>query len=1217
MTSSSTTTTSALPPAQQYSSNGRTRGHAHSLSSDNMRPRSASSAGSSASTSRSVDSAPVKIGSSSSGTTPQQAHAGLSDEQRLSVLRMQQAQKRPRMLRLTPAVSASRSLSAAMAPLASSSTKREGESSRPASIIGLPSIGGQYASSSSTSSGSSSATVSDSESVHAAPNAGLTIAIHPRTNALYAQAEADDKVAFPVVGSPPNAHAIPLHPGSRKALAQKLGLQPADGVLLQLDLGCISGPSMSQQSSSGSVNSAMTLPDLVRKKSGEPVKSSLKHFSQSAFLHRADSSPAAPASFRAKSVPNTPTVAKAVHFDPILEHIKVFKYRQRPTAVSRDGSPEHTETETEEEKEFPFYGNWRKHAAAVAAGSSPGGGSSASPGSGASTPILEAAGGGGAAEQLVLRLPNFPSSAKLSVERNVFLERVFLSDDLRSVKGTVQVRNMAFEKWVAVRFTLDNWATACEVSAEYTESIKGGKSDRFTFSIKLNEMLLWTRGQQETKTMLLCLRYNAAGEEFWDNNEGENYQLDFRKRPIAQAEGAGTRQGSSAAAASGSGSGSRSSSRGPETASPNMARAATVGSSVSRKANSPGLAGAEFGSTSSSSTSSLSRRSAKLLFEAEELDRTLTKLRADDDEAEAALRSIKTRRRSPPSSPGSANGGPNGASGHGRSSSPSMWQSRYDFDQSLRDPKSGSRTTNAGRQAALDYFSAKPPAPASALQRSVFIGSSSTGSPTLHVEGDVFSPADSVGSVGSDTPVPTRRSSTTPVAVQLKSTSTMMKDGMGATLPVPMGVFTAKAGMISPGLGDVIAHLPTSISTNSATSSPSTVAGSPGSDATISPGANADDAEGSSRPVVRQGQRQDSGTAIMFTPVGLRGGSVDSGRAQSMHTKYFSYPVNRSTLSPAAGSLHRFSGGSEERAPSPLSRPVLVMDEASLVVSDRSSPTKKDRSNRGELLLSSIFVTDSSSPQHSPVSPLSSPNPFSPSLSVSSLESDNTTCLASPEDTVLTSGVSGNSANRRSVGELRAPASIEDIHRSLLSMARSENSGPSTPEMSLPSSFGATSTNGSLMTMITSSSSGGGPGSNSSHSQPGSGSPTLSAISDSSSSSSMKPNSVSSYDELIARFCFYDSSAESTSAVAAAASSSANLNGGGSHIALVPSIVGGADVGDDTLLAPIIGTASLNGPVHSGLQRDVHVPHMSHLGFANSMGSPSTESGSTTPTIGF
>ena len=39
------------------------------------------------------------------------------------------------------------------------------------------------------------------------------------------------------------------------------------------------------------------------------------------------------------------------------------------------------------------------------------------------------------------------------------------------VEGVVRVRNLAFEKWIAVRFTLDKWQTTSEVNARYKEPL--------------------------------------------------------------------------------------------------------------------------------------------------------------------------------------------------------------------------------------------------------------------------------------------------------------------------------------------------------------------------------------------------------------------------------------------------------------------------------------------------------------------------------------------------------------------------------------------------------------------------------------------------------------------------------------------------------------------------------------------------------------------------
>ncbi|KAE8233074.1 hypothetical protein CF326_g1888 [Tilletia indica] len=1217
--------------------NNRPHGHGHSVSSDSGRPRSVSSR---------QDSGPSQRTPSQVGVSHD---SGLTDEQRLSTLRQQQAQRRPKMVRLTPAVKhlnqSTRSMSASMSPSlggavtsASSSINANGESSRPASVVGIASLTG-YSSSASSSSSSSA--------VEADPQVGLTIFIDPKSNGSLANA----KVIFPMVGSPPNAPPPPLHPGSRRALAQRAGLQPADGASLQLDLGCISGPSVVSDTSA-SANSASTLPDLVRKKSGEPVKSSLKHFAQSAFLHRADSSPAAPASFhRAKSVPTTPTSSKAVHFDPVLEHVKVFKHRQRPTAVSRDGSPEHTETETEEEREFPFYQNWRRQVALNAGLGSPGGGSagSASPGGGSALSTPTGVAGEGATEQLVLRLPNFPSSAKLSVDRDVFLERVFLSDDLRSVKGTVQVRNLAFEKWLAVRFSLDGWATACEVSAEHSESIKGGKSDRFTFSIKLNELLIWgnrgagsssSSGEQETKTMLLCLRYNTAGQEFWDNNEGLNYQLDFRLRPVVLPSPGGSGSGSGSGAA-GSGSARQHRERAESASSASgsgMARAATV-TPARTKGHSPGMSPSELGSSSSSSRRPHHRNQHNL--EAEELGRSLEKLRAedhrgmeddDDDRMPLALRVVvKNRRRSPPVSPGlvtsssPTTSSSNGGSG-GRSSSPSMWAARYDLSESLKNPKTGSRITSAGRQAALDYFSAKPPAPPSSSSsstggqqpRAIFIGTSAGGAGN----GDVFSPSEAGES---PTPGASRGSDGNG-----SSGSGSGGNVGGTSLAVPMGMFTTKAGMISPGLGEVIAHLPMSMtmSNGSGTASPSTGGNSPVSETN----GGTPDASSNSTTMVMESSPPGSNmtssssssslnnnnSSHMTSMTTMRSSEANGSRSSMHTTKFYSYPVNRNTLSPA-GQLYRLTRGSDERASSPLARTLAQQQQQTSMYSNhstssissispspspsqqssgRESPVKKDRGSLlgGGVILSSNFLNDS--PQNSPISPLNSPNPFSPTLSISSLESEMTTCLASPEDAVVvvSSGGNGNgngSSSRLSTVEIRVPPpvsdSIEDIHRSLLNMARGESSSV------LPISVVATMGVGNPS---------GGSESNHSSATAGSGSPTLSAVSDSSSStsSSIKPGSVSSYDELIARFCW-----------------NGNDNGTTTSSGTPPVVVVGAGPGAVVVVEETTTTGSdvdgLGGEISSA--GGMHIQHVPHRMFASSMGSPTTESGSTTPTIGF
>lgn len=506
----------------------------------------------------------------------------------------------------------------------------------------------------------------------------------------------DNRLPFPSsktrIGMVTMPNATTLHPGSRKALALKAN-SPGPEVLggLSLDLHCLPSPA-GDRSSISSTTSASS--DLIRKKSGEPVKSSLKQYSGSYMVPRSASEAILPMSaYSAKSVPTTPSAMKSVHFDTQLERIKIFKVKGRPQAVSREGSPEHTETETEEERDYPWFGSRRGGGPGRVAGTR-------SPTNATTPPATEAE------EQLVLRLPNFPSSAKLSLDKDIFLERIYLSDDLRSVRGTVQVKNLSFEKWVAVRFTLDHWATVNEVSAEYSESIKEGTADRFVFSIKLNEVLNWPRGAglNETKTIFLCLRYTTGGREIWDNNDGGNYQLDFRKRPAQPAEVP----------------------RMPPTSGESRPSSSSFGNTVPRRYTLSSI-----GPASTSSIIVMGRRTGVYGQKAtrdhamERLKQELERLRSDEEEADKApssgsFVSEMSKRRSPPVSPGGA----------GKPSSPSMWGARYDFGASLRDPSSGSRKTEAGRAAALDYFSARPSANVSTSPvRSSFVISAATPSP--------------------------------------------------------------------------------------------------------------------------------------------------------------------------------------------------------------------------------------------------------------------------------------------------------------------------------------------------------------------------------------------------------------------------------------------------------------------------------------------------------
>ncbi|KAF8465582.1 putative phosphatase regulatory subunit-domain-containing protein [Russula ochroleuca] len=126
----------------------------------------------------------------------------------------------------------------------------------------------------------------------------------------------------------------------------------------------------------------------------------------------------------------------------------------------------------------------------------------------------------------------------------IYLESLSPLADARPplLRGIVRVRNIAYEKRVAARFTIDDWTTVSEVLARYTgpAGAHGDDStwDRFAFSISLEfygprprPSRVFSRASTDSHshshafTLLLAVRFSIPGVgEWWDNN-GDN---DFR-----------------------------------------------------------------------------------------------------------------------------------------------------------------------------------------------------------------------------------------------------------------------------------------------------------------------------------------------------------------------------------------------------------------------------------------------------------------------------------------------------------------------------------------------------------------------------------------------------------------------------------------------------------------------------------------------------------------
>jgi hypothetical protein len=178
---------------------------------------------------------------------------------------------------------------------------------------------------------------------------------------------------------------------------------------------------------------------MVRKKSGELVKSSLKQRSMSTpdLGRRKDKD--------SGDEYDLPERTKSVRFDDLgLESVVLFLREQKPTAVSKASEPNSndTPTETEDDNDTDFV-HFRTRRS---------GGGSSRPESGKEIQIQP--------EFTVprLRLDFGPGTQGILKDEHVVLERVDMQNGSPlAMRGTVLTRNVAFQKWVAIRFTLDHW----------------------------------------------------------------------------------------------------------------------------------------------------------------------------------------------------------------------------------------------------------------------------------------------------------------------------------------------------------------------------------------------------------------------------------------------------------------------------------------------------------------------------------------------------------------------------------------------------------------------------------------------------------------------------------------------------------------------------------------------------------------------------------------
>uniref|UniRef100_A0A3Q2WXY7 CBM21 domain-containing protein n=1 Tax=Haplochromis burtoni TaxID=8153 RepID=A0A3Q2WXY7_HAPBU len=111
-------------------------------------------------------------------------------------------------------------------------------------------------------------------------------------------------------------------------------------------------------------------------------------------------------------------------------------------------------------------------------------------------------------------LPGFEQKVR---EVNVLLETV--EADEFSLSGFVRVLNLAFEKSVSLRYSLNNWITFMDSLASYVPNSSDGDTDKFCFKIVMPTY------PDNGGTLQFAIKYCVGGQEFWDNNNGNNYKV--------------------------------------------------------------------------------------------------------------------------------------------------------------------------------------------------------------------------------------------------------------------------------------------------------------------------------------------------------------------------------------------------------------------------------------------------------------------------------------------------------------------------------------------------------------------------------------------------------------------------------------------------------------------------------------------------------------------
>ncbi|ODV88137.1 carbohydrate-binding module family 21 protein [[Candida] arabinofermentans NRRL YB-2248] len=246
--------------------------------------------------------------------------------------------------------------------------------------------------------------------------------------------------------------------------------------------------SNSSTSSLSTIRDLPSKPSLLRKKSGELVKSSLR----------------LPSLKRSNSMPN----AKSVRFANRLENIKFFDKLEKPIAVSNESSPvnsprirakwefdssdEDSETDEEQSEHWEILQN--------------------------DVPFNS----------------GFVNFSKFNSDKPIIVESLKLNSTKNSLIGFVYVKNIGYEKNILLKLTTDGWKNVVDIdSVNYISSNHIFKYldsncsyDKFSFIIKLDSL---RNIKSDSLNLSFCIKYEVNGSTYWDSNDSKNYTVLLKK----------------------------------------------------------------------------------------------------------------------------------------------------------------------------------------------------------------------------------------------------------------------------------------------------------------------------------------------------------------------------------------------------------------------------------------------------------------------------------------------------------------------------------------------------------------------------------------------------------------------------------------------------------------------------------------------------------------